>query len=132
MMTKAVVLFDGICVLCHFWVRVLCRWDRNNRLQFASLNGEWAKQWEKQNNLSLLSYDSIVVIKENKIYTEDKAVFTLLKTLGGGWKVLLIFSFLPSFLTQKIYRFIAAKRYQWFGKYTECPLPQKKHKHKFL
>jgi len=131
-MTKAVVLFDDICVLCHFWVRVLCRWDRNNRLQFASLNGEWAKQWEKQNNLSLLSYDSIVVIKENKIYTEDKALFTLLKTLGGGWKVLLIFSFLPSFWTQKIYRFIAAKRYQWFGKYTECPLPQKKHKHKFL
>src|SRR6056300_989315 len=131
-MTKAVVLFDGICVLCHFWVRVLCRWDRNNRLQFASLNGEWAKQWEKQNNLSLLSYDSIVVIKENKIYTEDKAVFTLIKTLGGGWKVLLIFSFLPSFWTQKIYRFIAAKRYQWFGKYTECPLPQKKHEHKFL
>jgi predicted DCC family thiol-disulfide oxidoreductase YuxK len=131
-MTKAVVLFDGICVLCHFWVGVLCRWDRNNRLQFASLNGEWAKQWEKQNNLSLLSYDSIVVIKENKIYTEDKALFTLLKTLGGGWKVLLLFSFLPSFWTQKIYRFIAAKRYQWFGKYTECPLPQKKHKHKFL
>jgi predicted DCC family thiol-disulfide oxidoreductase YuxK len=131
-MTKIIILFDGICVFCHFWVQFLCRLDRNNRLQFSSLNGEWAKKWELKNNHSLLKYDSIVAIKENKILTEDRAIFTIINALGGGWKIFLLLSLLPTKWTKKAYQFIAKIRYQWFGKFSECPLPNKKYQHKFL
>lgn len=131
-MTKIIILFDGICVFCHFWVRFLCRLDRNNRLQFSSLNGEWAKKWEIKNNHSLLKYDSIVAIKENKILTEDRAIFTIINALGGGWEIFLLLSLLPTKWTKKTYQFIAKIRYQWFGKFSECPLPNKKYQHKFL
>jgi len=52
--------------------------------------------------------------------------------LGGFWRLLLIFKAIPEPLLNWIYRGIAKRRYNWFGKLDQCPLPETKFKHKFL
>ncbi len=132
-MKTLIILFDGPCVFCNFWVRFLCRIDRKDAFRFASLQSEWAQKWASQNQISLQEYDSLFVIDNSGNFTfADQAVFTIIKSLGWVWKVFLVFSLIPKRITHFLYRSIARNRYAWFGKFNQCPLPQKRYLHKFL
>ena len=39
-----VVFFDGVCTLCQRSVRYLLKHDKNKRLKFTSLQGQYAKK----------------------------------------------------------------------------------------
>ena len=132
-MKPLIVFFDEPCVFCNFWVQQLCKWDKKNQLRFAPLNHSIFQAFVQQRNLDLSKLDSIVVWDQTFSYAyEAEAVFMILKRLGGAWSVLLIFSFLPKLLTNGLYRLVAKNRYRWFGKHQICPLPDQKHKDKFI
>ncbi len=77
--------------------------------------------------------DSIIVWdKSSKPKTEAEAFFLIIRNLSWYLKVLLLFEYLPISISNKIYRFIARNRYKWFGKHSECPLPDEDFNHKFL
>jgi predicted DCC family thiol-disulfide oxidoreductase YuxK len=45
------------------------------------------------------------------------------RTLGGLWKLALIFKPLPRALRDPLYFFIARHRYRWFGQEETCMMP---------
>ena len=132
-MKPLIVFYDGPCVICNWWVRKLCQWDKKDQLRFANLDGTLAKQFSQERNLDLSSIDSVVVWDQMYSYAlEAEASFMLFSRLGGFFVFLTPLSYLPKGLTNGIYRIIARNRYNWFGKYDSCPLPDPKFKHKFL
>ena len=132
-MKDFILFYDGPCILCNYWILKLCKWDKNDRLRFTSLESNYAANFFKKHPSKLLNKDSIISWDSKKGYkAEAEAVFHVLKQLNGLWSLLLIFSLLPKFLTNSLYRIIAQNRYHWFGKYDHCPLPKKKYAHKFL
>ena len=128
----AVILFDGICNLCCGWVKFLIRRDKKERFTFASLQSEQAQRILKTIILQQEATESIVYIKENLSFIESTAVLKILSDLGGIWKLFGIFNLIPLKLRDSIYKFIARKRYNWFGKRSACLLPTAENQKIFL
>ena len=128
-----IVFFDGPCVLCNYWVKKLCAWDKNDRFRFASLESTYAQNFFKKRGYSILDIDSIITWDSEKNFNvESKAVFRIIYFLGGFWRLFFVFNILPYALKKYLYRYIAKNRYNFFGKYDKCPVPEKRFSHKFL
>ena len=128
-----IVFFDGPCVLCNYWVKKLCAWDKNDRFRFTSLESPYAQNFFKKRGYSILDIDSIITWDSEKNFkVESEAVFRIIYFLGGFWRLFFIFNTLPSAFKNYLYRYIAKNRYNFFGKYDKCPVPEKRFYHKFL
>ena len=125
-----VVFFDGVCNLCQRSVRYLLKHDKNKRLKFASLQGQYAKKTLPPEDLNHL--ESIVLYDGNALYKKSTAILKLCKVLGGGHKLLLVGYLLPKFLRDGLYGFIAKNRYRWFGQQEHCMVPTKDIQDRFL
>ena len=117
---KNIIYFDGICGLCNSFVKLLLKIDSD--LKFATLQGETGQKLLNKMNFSKSDFDTVIFQKNDQIYTRSTAVFEIFKTIGGFWKILLIFSFLPISITDQLYRYIALKRFKVFGKLDQCDI----------
>ena len=125
-----VVFFDGVCTLCQRSVRYLLKHDKNKRLKFASLQGQYAKKTLPPEDLKNLK--SIVFYDGKAFYKKSTALLKLCTSLGGGHKLLLVGYLLPKFLRDGLYSYIAKNRYRWFGQQEHCMVPTKDLKSRFL
>ena len=117
---KNIIYFDGICGLCNSFVKLLLKVDSD--LKFATLQGVSGQKLLNKMNFSKSDFDTVIFQKNDQIYTRSTAVFEIFKTIGGFWKILLIFSFLPISITDQLYRYIALKRFKVFGKLDQCDI----------
>ena len=76
--------------------------------------------------------DSIVLMENNKIYTQSSAVLRIVLHLSGLYPLLFVFMVIPRPLRDMVYDFIAKNRYRWFGKHDQCMIPDPSIAHKFL
>jgi predicted DCC family thiol-disulfide oxidoreductase YuxK len=135
--THLVVLFDGVCVLCDSSMRFLVDADRGGRLSFAPLQGETAREVlarhpEVAGDLSTIVYVRNFKSEAEKVYSRSDAVVSILQDLGGGYRLLALFRFLPRVLRDKLYTWVASHRYRWFGKLDACRLPRPGEEKRFL
>lgn len=122
-----IVLFDGVCGLCNQSVAFLIKIDRDKRLKYTPLQGEFAKTLPIKANI-----DSIVFYDDGVLYYKSTAILKLCATLGGVCKVTSLFYIIPSFLRDGLYDLVAKYRYRLFGKTERCSLPTKEQKELFL
>ena len=124
------IFYDGTCGLCHGAVQFLLRRDPNgDRFRYAALQGETAKaRLPPRTQLP----DSIVVIDpDGRVHVEGLAALAIGRRLGGVYTVLSAFgSVMPRALLDTAYRFVARRRYGWFGRKEDlCPIiPQAQHR----
>jgi predicted DCC family thiol-disulfide oxidoreductase YuxK len=128
-----IILFDGVCNLCHGLVQFIIERDPKARFRFASLQSEVGQRLMPSGvNPDPENLDSVVLIEGTRAYTHSAAVLRILRQLGGGWQLLAAGLVLPRFLRDAAYRFVARNRYRWFGKQNECWLPTPELKSRFL
>jgi predicted DCC family thiol-disulfide oxidoreductase YuxK len=111
-----IVLFDGICNLCNASVRFITRHDKNNTIQFASLQSETAKEILSQLNIDSQKIDSIIFISNEKMFIKSDAAIEIAKLLHGFPRLLKYFQFIPRPIRDFVYDLIAKNRYRLFGK----------------
>jgi len=71
-------------------------------------------------------------LSDGKLLLRSRAVFAIWTELGGGWKALAIFRFLPAWLTDLGYRLVAALRYKIWGKKDSCSIRDHADAQRFL
>ncbi len=74
---------------------------------------------------------SVVLYKNGKLYTRSTAALLIAKELSGAWPLLAAFIVVPPVIRNGVYNFVAANRYKWFGKKTECWLPSAEMRERF-
>jgi predicted DCC family thiol-disulfide oxidoreductase YuxK len=113
---RHIVFFDGECGLCDRSVRFLLRIDKNRRLVFAPLQGQTAQTDLVPLYPDAMKMDSLVLLDEGRrkkiIYLRGKGILRILWHIGGWWKILGIFSFLPTIIADFVYRIVAKNRHR--------------------
>jgi predicted DCC family thiol-disulfide oxidoreductase YuxK len=117
------ILFDGVCNLCHAAVQWIVKRDRSGRFRFAPLQSEAARAALGGRMDSLP--DSIVLIDEAGMHTESEAAIRIATQLGFPYSLARAGRMLPRAVRDAAYRWIARNRYRWFGKREACALPQR-------
>ena len=129
---KDIILFDGVCNLCSFFVQFVIKRDDKNLFKFASLQSEFSKSLLVKSGIDGAAPESVVLYSGEKIYTESTAALKILNQLGGGWRLFYFLIIVPKFIRDPVYRFIARNRYKWFGKKNSCMIPTPELKSKFI
>jgi predicted DCC family thiol-disulfide oxidoreductase YuxK len=106
------VLYDNMCAFCNRSVNFLLKADHHHAFLFAPLEGETASKFTLKNpkNDSLVLIEHYKTLKEKQHYY-GSAVLRICWHLGGLWRLLGVFSFLPTFLVDFIYRIISRHRH---------------------
>ena len=135
--SPTLVLYDGVCGLCNRLVAFLLRRDRGDQFRFAPLQSEFAQTLLHRYGLNPNDFDTVVVLADfqqpsERALTRSQAALWAIGQLGGLWRMFVIAKLVPLRLREAIYRFIARRRYQVFGKYETCPLPRPQDRHKFV
>ncbi|MAH19901.1 MAG: thiol-disulfide oxidoreductase [Flavobacteriaceae bacterium] len=125
-----IVFFDGVCNLCQGSVRYLIKHDKKGVLKFASLQGNYAKDFV--NETEIQSMQSILFFDGKMLYKKSTAVLKLSRLLGGWNQLLLLGYILPRFFRDWLYNIVAKNRYRWFGKKDQCMLPFEGIENRFL
>ena len=126
------VLFDGVCNFCNFWIQFALKHDKKGKLKFGSLQGTTAQQILPQYNIDPAVLTSVIFIEDGTAYRESTAALKVCKYLDGGWKLLYVFIIIPAFLRDGLYKWIGRNRYKWFGKQESCMLPTPEQRVRFV
>jgi len=134
METYPVVLFDGVCNLCNGFVNFIIERDEEAVLSFAPLQSEVAKELlaDCGGRYNDPDFDGIVLVDENGCYGKSSAALRIAKYIGLPYSLLYPFSFLPRRFRNLFYGFVAARRYDWFGKRDNCMVPTEDVNDRFL
>ncbi len=111
-----VILFDGVCNLCNASVQFVIRHDKKRLFRFASLQSSFGESILKKYNLPANTFNSFILLSDNKIYTRSTAALLVAKKLNGLIKLFYGFIILPGFIRDFVYNVIAKNRYKWFGR----------------
>lgn len=129
--THPVVLFDGVCKLCNGSVNFILGRDQKGRLKFAPLQSDYGRAVLKEHGKNLDALNSMMLLEGKRLTVKSTAVIRISKYLGGAWPLCMIALVIPRFIRDFIYNIIAKNRYQWFGKYDTCRLPDPEFEDRF-
>lgn len=129
-----VVLFDGVCNLCAGSVRFVIERDPEGVFRFAPLQSAVGERLLAEAGLDEDhdTLDSIVLVEDDEVYTKSDAVIRVAARLGGPYRLLSPARYLPKRARDAVYDFVAANRYDWFGKRDRCLMPTPELESRFL
>ncbi len=132
MLNHHIILFDGVCNFCNYWVNFIIDRDKDDIFKFAALQTEAGQKLLKKFNLKTEDFDTFIFIDGEIYFTKSTAALRIARKLNYPVKVLYYFIFIPKFLRDLIYSLIAINRYKLFGKRDVCRVPTENEKEKFL
>ena len=127
-----VLLFDGVCNLCHGIVRFLLDRDREARLRFAPLHSDLGRALLAHFELDADVLDNVVLIDTGGAHARSDAILLCARLLGAPWSWSWLLRAIPRPLRDAVYDSVARNRYRWFGKKDACPLPRPEWQERFL
>ncbi|MBK9985048.1 MAG: DUF393 domain-containing protein [Saprospiraceae bacterium] len=110
----------------------IVKWDKKKVFHFAALESETAKELLKPLLNEYLDENTIILLDEDQIFLRSTAVLRILKYLGFPLYLGLVFFFVPGFIRDGVYDWIAARRYKYGNRYDSCPIPPVEWRDRFL
>lgn len=119
-----ILLFDGVCNLCHSFVQFVFNQDSSGKIRFAPLSSRAGKEVLEEYNLNSSELDSVVLLYNESTYIQSEAVGKVFSIMAGYWKIPgFMVRITPKFLGDLFYNLVASNRYRIFGRKDRCQLP---------
>lgn len=132
-MSHSTLVFDGVCVLCSHWVGFVLRHDRQGLYKFAAMQTPTGRELLTKHGIDPDDPLSFLLLEQGRGYTDTDAIVRVLKSFGGGWRVIAaLVGAVPRFIRDPIYRWIARNRYRLFGRRDVCIVPSRDSADRFL
>ncbi len=127
---KGLVLYDGDCGFCQFWVQFILKRDRSAHFLFAPLQAPWAMPLHRRSNPGA-EFETIMLYENGIIFERSEAVLRIFSRLWGPWKIAKVFLLLPSGLLDTLYDAIASRRHKLLP-LNACRFPAPQERERFL
>lgn len=131
-MKSHLVLFDGVCNFCNYWIRFALTHDKQQQLYFGTLQGETAREILPTLGIDPTKLNSVVFIENGNVWQLSDAVLRICRYFNAPWKWLYLLIVIPAPLRNAVYGFIAKNRYRWFGKKEQCMVPDAQQLARFV
>ncbi len=128
---QKIVFFDGVCGLCNQTIDFIIQ-QKTTDLYFASLQSDFASTFLADYQVDTKQLDTFYFFNEGQLYNRSDAALQVAQYLKSPYRWLMYFGWIPRFVRNSIYNFIAKNRYRWFGKKESCRLPNPAEKMLFL
>ena len=116
-----ILLFDGDCKFCNFWVQFIQKRKPKRAFKFFPLQSAQGKILLHKYEI-ISSTDSVVFIWKERAYIKSNAAFQIIKQLGPVWRLLLIGLIIPRSIRDWMYDIVAKNRNRFFTSKTECEI----------
>lgn len=130
--SQRLIFFDGVCGMCNRFVDWIIKRDKHNIFYFTPIQGETAQGLIAPLPTNTDEWSIIYRDAEGNFTRASDAVLSILRDMGGGWRLLSVFKILPRDFRDFFYQFVAKRRYKWFPKRSQCRIPTPQEKAKFL
>jgi predicted DCC family thiol-disulfide oxidoreductase YuxK len=132
-----IILYDGVCGLCNRLNRFVLARDHTGRFRFAALQSPLAGAIIGRHGRDSRDLDTIYLVLDpgrpgERLLEKSDALLWILDELGGGWRLAGAFRVVPRAIRDLGYGLVARTRYRLFGRYDACPLPDPRHRTRFL
>ena len=131
-MNHRIILFDGVCNFCSFWVNFVIKKDKKDIFRFAALQSETGEKYLKKIGLNITDPDTFVLIDGENYFIKSTAALKVARELKNWLKISYPLIFLPISFRDFLYDLIAKNRYKIFGKKDVCRIPTAEEKKKFI
>lgn len=130
--SRPLIVFDGVCVLCSGFVRMVVRLDRQNRFRFATAQSPFGEALFRKHGLRTDSYETNLVLIDGVAFTRLDSFVAVMAELGWPWRAAKALLLLPRPLRDWLYDRIAKNRYALFGRKDSCDIPSAEMRERFL
>jgi predicted DCC family thiol-disulfide oxidoreductase YuxK len=121
--SRPLIVFDGVCVLCSGFVRMVVRLDRKNRFRFATAQAPPGEALFQKYGLRTDGYETNLVIIDGAAFTRLDSFVVVTAELGWPWRAAKLLLLLPRPLRDWLYDRVAKNRYALFGRKDSCDIP---------
>ncbi|RUW31058.1 MULTISPECIES: thiol-disulfide oxidoreductase DCC family protein [unclassified Mesorhizobium] len=117
------IVFDGVCVFCSGFVRMIVRLDRDKRFRFATAQSPLGEALFREHGLPTDNYETNLAIIDGVAFTKLDSFVVIMATLGWPWRAARLLLVLPQPLRDWLYDRVAKNRYALFGRKDSCEIP---------
>ncbi|XP_047959741.1 uncharacterized protein YuxK [Salvia hispanica] len=119
---RRVVLYDGVCHLCHAGVKWIIKADKDRKISFCCVQSKAAEPY-----LSLCRVKRKDVLRRflfvegpNSYHQGSAAALRVCSYLPLPYSALSSLMVIPAPLRDAVYDYVAKRRYDWYGKGDDC------------
>ncbi|MED6217231.1 hypothetical protein PIB30_015793 [Stylosanthes scabra] len=123
-----VVVYDGVCHLCHGGVKWVIRADKDKKIKFCCVQSEAAEPYLRACGLEREDVlRRFLFVEGLNAYSQGStAALQVLSYLPLPYSALSTLWVIPTPIRDAVYDYVAKKRYAWFGKAEDCLVLQEK------
>lgn len=126
------ILFDGICALCHAWVKFVLRYDLLNQFRFTAMQSELGQSVLRELGMDMEHFDTMLYLEHGTLYIKSNAFIRIARSLAWPARSLSLLGLIPTVMRDFLYDRIARHRFSLFGKMDICRLTDSQYQDRFI
>jgi predicted DCC family thiol-disulfide oxidoreductase YuxK len=129
---KPVIIFDGHCVFCSAWARLVLRVDHKGRYRLLPAQSALGHALYVHYGLDPANYETNILLKDGVAYFKADGSIRMAQGLGFPWSLAVVFRALPVRWREALYDVVARNRLSIFGRSDVCYAPRPEYRDRFL
>lgn len=130
-MSSPILFYDGDCGFCNRSVQFILDHERNEAIQFCSLQSSVAQTYLHNIASNVSVGNTMLFLKDGQLYRKSEAAIEVTAYLKSPWNGLTVFRFIPRKIRDAMYDWIAKNRKKLIRQY-ECRRQDEKVRRRFL
>jgi predicted DCC family thiol-disulfide oxidoreductase YuxK len=129
---KAVLVFDGVCVLCSGFAMFILKRDASFAFRLVTAQSPLGQALYRHYGLATDDFETNLVLADGRAYAKLDTVTIAGARLGGPWRLLSLLRLIPRPIGDWLYDRIARNRYALFGRTEACMMPPPEWRDRFI
>ncbi len=129
---KALLVFDGVCVLCSGFARFILKRDANFAFRLVTAQSPLGQALFRHYGLATDDFETNLVLADGRAYAKLDTVAIAGARLGGPWRLLSLLRLIPRPIGDWLYDRVARNRYALFGRTEACMMPPPEWRDRFI